>query len=47
MTAKLARRFAPGLRAISWQRLDSGERNRERALFRDYKARFGKLPPMN
>jgi hypothetical protein len=48
MTGKLARQFAPRWRAITWQRLDSVDwRNREQALFRDYRARFGELPPMN
>jgi predicted GIY-YIG superfamily endonuclease len=49
MNAKLARRFAPRLRAISWQKLDSAEaaHRREAELLRAYKARFGELPPMN
>jgi len=49
MSSKLARRFPPRWRAISWQRLNASafHINREIALFRVYKARFGELPPMN
>jgi hypothetical protein len=49
MAAKLGRRFPPRWRAISWQQLDSANAavNREGALLRAYKTRYGELPPMN
>jgi len=43
------RRKTLARRAIAWQRLDDpvDVRTREKALFRDYRARFGKLPPIS